>query len=633
MAGANLTRDTPPPAHRQPFLGAAFCNGISRFRVWAPQTRRVDIELDPAEGAAGLTMTAAPDGYFIAESCDLLPDRLYKYRIDGNAPLPDPCSRFQPHGPHGASQLIDIESFQWTDQSWRGRPLAGQVIYELHIGTFTAAGTLDAAIERLTYLRDLGITIIELLPLATCPGKFNWGYDGVSLYAPAQYYGDHNALKRFVDRAHASGIAVILDVVYNHLGPDGNYLKCFSPHYFSSKYRTEWGEALNFDGPLCVGARDFVINNAKYWLRELHLDGFRLDATQSMFDDSDVHIVAQLVSECRAHVAREVIFIAENEPQRGEQLLSPALGGFGLDGMWNDDFHHAMRVALTGSSDGYFRDYAGKPQELLSAVKHGFLYQGQFYQWQQKMRGSPLRHIPRFSCVHFLQNHDQVANTGVGERLHKLISTRRCRAATALLLLGPQTPLLFMGQEFCASNPFMFFADHAPDLRRIVHRGRLKFIGQFATYATDAMQALIRDPGDERTFHDSKLNWDDVTTHAPMLLLHKELLRIRREDPVISTHAGADIDGAVLSDSAFVLRWFAKNSEDRLLIINLGVEVFLEPAPEPLLAAPMDRSWQLMWSSEEPRLGGCGAVSPVSSDARWRLLPECAVLLSAPRKG
>jgi maltooligosyltrehalose trehalohydrolase len=503
------------------------------------------------------------------------------------------------------------------------------VIYELHVGAFTREGTFAAAIDRLDHLRDIGVTMIELLPIGEVAGRWNWGYDGVQPFAPYHVYGRPEDFKRLVDAAHARDLAVILDVVYNHLGPDGNYLNCFSSHYFSRRHRTEWGEALNFDDDHCLGARDFIIGNAKYWLREFHVDGFRLDATQSIFDTSEPHVIAQLIGECRTETARDIVFIAENEPQRGEQLLPAERGGYGLDGMWNDDFHHAIRVALSGSRDGYFRDYTGRAQELLSAVKRGFLYQGQYYYWQDKPRGSPLRDVPRHACVHFLQNHDQVGNTGVGDRVHNHVSPRRYRAATALLLLSPQTPLLFMGQEFLAANRFMFFADHQPTLREVVYRGRREFVGQFQAYATAAVQAEIRDPGEQRTFLESKLDWQECERNVAALALHRDLLRIRREDRIISRSAELEIDGATLSESSFVLRWFADDGNDRLLLVSFDRELRLDPAPEPLLAPPLDRQWQVIWASEEPRYGGAGAIDPVSSDGRWRIPAECAVLLEA----
>lgn len=620
--------DCIPSVDREPFLGAVHRDGVTRFRVWAPDAGRVEVCVEHPQ-ALTIALEPARDGYFIGESTLVAPGALYKYALDDAGPWPDPCTRYQPHGPHGPSAVVDPSTYRWQDRSWRGARIERQVIYELHIGAFTPEGTFAAAAERLPHLRDLGITMIELLPIAECAGQWNWGYDGVSCFAPYHHYGEPDDLRRFVDRAHASGIAVILDVVYNHLGPDGNYLKHYSPHYFSETYRTDWGEALNFDAEPCRGARDFVINNAKYWLEEFHIDGFRLDATQSIFDASRPHVIAQLIDECRAAAHRDIVFIAENEQQRGEHLLPQSQGGYGLDAMWNDDFHHSMRVALTGSRDGYFFDYTGRAQELLSALKRGFLFQGQYYFWQRQQRGSPLRNTARHACVHFLQNHDQVGNTGIGDRLHTYVNPSRYRAATAVLLLGPQTPLLFMGQEFLASNRFMFFADHKPELRRVVHEGRREFLRQFDAYATEAVQSAIRDPGDAKTFVDSKLDWNEAHTHAAALRLHTDLLRLRREDSVIARAAELDIDGAVLSESAFVLRWFANDGNDRLLLVSFDRELRLIPAPEPLLAPPLHRSWQVLWASEDPRYGGFGVIDPVSNDGRWRIPAECAVLLQA----
>lgn len=613
---------------RDRLLGANYEDGATRFRVWAPDAQRVVAHI-AAPGPLTLALEPTQDGYFEVTTSQVGPGALYKYSIDDAGPWPDPCSRYQPDGPHGPSEVTDITAHRWRDAGWRGAKLAGQVLYELHIGTFTTAGTFEAAAERLDYLRDLGVTMLELLPVSECPGRWNWGYDGVQFFAPYHVYGKPDDLKRFVDAAHARGLAVILDVVYNHLGPDGNYLDRFSPHYFSTRHRTEWGAALNFDGPHCHGAREFVIGNALHWLREFHLDGFRLDATQSLFDASKRHVLAELISECRQATDRDIVFIAENETQRGEQLLPESQGGFGLDGMWNDDFHHCARVALTGSRDGYFRDYTGRAQEWLSAIKHGFLYQGQFYAWQQRLRGSPLRGVPRHACVHFLQNHDQVGNTAVGDRLHILTNPACYRAATALLLLGPQTPLLFMGQEFLASSRFMFFADHQSELRRLVHAGRRESLAQFAAYASDAIQAAIRDPGDEQTFLDSKLNWDEARTHTAALALHTDLLHIRRNDPVIAQAHRLPIDGATLSECAFVLRWFTQDGNDRVLLVSFDRERPLDPVSEPLLAPPRHKRWQLAWASESPRYGGLGVIDPLSHDGRWRIPGHCAVLFNA----
>jgi maltooligosyltrehalose trehalohydrolase len=612
------------------FLGALRIDGATRFRLWAPDATRVEVVLENSNERLNLSRSA--DGYFTGEFKKISAGSLYKYAIDGKGPWPDPCSRFQPEGVHGPSMVIEADRFEWTDSKWQGAQLAGQVIYEMHIGTFTPEGTFDAAIGKLEYLRDLGVSMLEIMPISECPGRWNWGYDGVQLFGPYHVYGDHDAFKRFVDAAHARGIAVILDVVYNHLGPDGNYLKCFSPHYFSKRYKTEWGEALNFDDEFNEGARDFVINNALYWLREFHLDGFRLDATQSIFDSSAQHVIAELTTRCReAAKPRNIVFIAENEPQRSEHLRPVEQGGYGLDAMWNDDYHHTAKVVLTGHRDGYYFDYNGKAQEFIAALKHGFLYQGQYYAWQKQPRGTPTTGLPAHSAVIFLQNHDQVGNTFIGDRIHSIAAAACYRTMITLTLLAPQTPMLFMGQEFASSNRFMFFADHHAELAKLVHNGRREFMLQFRAYADPAAQALIRDPAAESTFEDSKLNWAEVETHADAFALHKDLLQLRRTDPVISQQAADALDFAVLSDRAIAMRWFDAQHGDRLLIVNIDQELCFAVMPEPLLAPPSGQDWKLMWSSEDVRYGGHGIAHPNEHGRKgvWRFQGRCAVLMRA----
>ena len=573
-------------------------------------------------------MKRASSGYFVLDTQDAKPGDLYRYRIDDKGPWPDPCSRYQPDGPHGPSQLVAPHSYEWKDANWQGIKLHGQVIYELHIGTFTQEGTFDAAIERLAWLKGIGITLIEVLPIAEFPGRWGWGYDGVQLYAPFHHYGDHDGFKRFVDAAHAMGLGVMLDVVYNHLGPDGNYLRCFSDHYFSSRHKTEWGEAWNFDAEYCQGARDLIVDNARYWVREFHVDGFRLDATQAIYDDSERHVVAEMVERARKEAGtRSIVIIAEDEPQRSEHLSKSGQDGWDLDGMWNDDFHHATAVALTGSRDAYFHDYTGRAQELLSSVRRGFLYQGQHYHWQKKPRGSPLRRQPAQACVHFLQNHDQVGNSYSSLRVHLFANPGRYRALTALFLLGPQTPLLFMGQEFHSSQPFHYFIDHNPELSGLVWKGRREYLNQFRIYETDTAQAKILDPADENTFKSSKLDWDEAERFPHIVELHRDLLHLRREDLVIAAQDWTRLDGATLSEHAFLLRWFDDEHGDRLLLVNLEQDLVLDPAPEPLLAPGYSQHWQIAWSSEEPKYGGSGTYRPVDDVQRWRLAGNSALLL------
>jgi maltooligosyltrehalose trehalohydrolase len=448
------------------------------------------------------------------------------------------------------------------------------------------------------------------------------------MFAPSHCYGDYDAFKRFVDRAHAYGLAVILDVVYNHLGPDGNYLAHYSPYYFSERHTTEWGQPLNFDGEHNHAVRHFVIANACEWVREFHLDGLRLDATQSIHDDSELHLVAELITRVREVAApRKVIVVAENEPQHATHLLTSEQGGMGLDAMWNDDFHHSAQVAATGRREAYYLDYAGLAQEFVSAAKHGFLYQGQFYQWQKKHRGQPLA-TPLSSCVVFLENHDQVANSLYGKHLSQFTSPARYRALVSLLLLMPQTPMLFMGQEFNSATPFLYFADHVAPLKHEVTAGRQQFLSQFASIATDASLARLNKPDAAASFEKCKLDWNELPRQRNWTQLYTDLLRLRREDPVIAAQALNGIDGAVLTQHCFVLRWFDDEQGDRLLLVNLGAEVPVQPSPEPLLASPHRRQWTLHWCSEHPDYGGIGAVNPLTAQG-WRLPAESAALFTA----
>lgn len=590
-----------------------------RFVVWAPERGRVELRLETPDSPRTLALQPAGKGYF-SVTARAPEGARYGYLVDGEGPWPDPCSRSQPDGPHGLSALVDTAAFAWTDSAWRGLTLPGQVFYELHVGAFTPAGTFDAARAELPRLATLGITVIELMPVAEFPGRFNWGYDGVQLFAPFHGYGEPAALARFIDAAHAQGIGVILDVVYNHLGPDGNYLGKFSPYYVSPRYANEWGDALNFDGPHSHGVRSFFLENARYWIGQFHFDGLRLDATQSIHDSSAPHILAEIAAAARAAAAgRSIVLVGENEPQDLRCLHAPSQGGFGLDGLWNDDFHHAARVAATGRHHGYFTDYRGSAQELISATKRGFLYQGQWYRWQGKRRGTPVTDEPAAAFITFTQNHDQVANTFDGQRLHRLTTPALERALTALLLLAPQTPLLFMGQEFAASTPFPFFADHGAALRDAVHEGRRDFLAQFPAYAAADARARIADPADPATFESAKLSAAQLPAGAQVTQLYRDLLTLRRNDAVLKRQDRFALDGAVLGERAFALRWSGGAADgDRLLVVNLGAALDLAVVPEPLLAPPVDHDWRCVWDSEEPRYGGSG-IAPVHEQGRWNL--------------
>jgi maltooligosyltrehalose trehalohydrolase len=578
-----------------------------------------------------LDLNRESDGYFSGILAGIAAGRLYRFRLDGSqTTYPDPASRFQPAGPHGSSCIVDPGSFRWTDQSWPGVNAQGQVIYELHIGTFTREGTWQAAAAQLPELAALGITLIEVMPVADFPGRFGWGYDGVNLFAPTRVYGEPDDFRDFVNRAHAVGLGVILDVVYNHLGPDGNFLKCFADEYFTDRYKNEWGEAINFDGPRCAPVRQFFLSNAAYWIDEYHLDGLRLDATQQIFDSSEDHFLAELGRRTRlAAGARGIYLVAENEAQQ-VQLIEPGKrGGYGLDAVWNDDFHHSAHVSLTGYNEAYYSDFQGSPQELLSAVLRGFLYQGQRSAWQKKPRGTPTWGCQPCSFVVFLDNHDQVANSARGQRCHQLTSPRQFRALTALLLLGPATPMLFQGQEFAASSPFLFFADHQGQLGELVRQGRARFLSQFPSIADRAVQALLPDPGQPETFHRCKLEWTERLSNSEIYNLHKDLLKLRHEDRILQRAAHHRLEGAVLVNQILVLRYLSDGGQDRLILVNLGRDLNYDPAPEPLLAPVSGKSWQMLWSSEDPRYGGSGAV-PWDREQRW-CFPGHATVVLAPR--
>lgn len=603
--------------------------GGAHARVWAPACRSIDFVTEPSHGRRSVVqpLKRDADGYFTGAIPGVDAGTRYWFRLDGSRLRPDPASRYQPDGPHGPSEVVDPSRFAWTDDDWRGPAPDGQVLYEMHVGTFTAEGTWAAAAEQLPELAALGITVIEMMPVAEFAGRYGWGYDGVNLYAPTRLYGTPDDLRAFVDRAHAAGISVILDVVYNHLGPDGNYLAEFSPDYFTAKYENDWGAALNFEGP--AAARAFFVENAGYWIDEFHLDGLRLDATQDVFDASDEHVLASIARRAReAAGTRRVYLIAENEPQDRILVRRRSEGGFGFDALWNDDYHHTARVALTGRREAYYTDYTGTPQEFVSCAKYGFLYQGQWYAWQKKRRGTAGLDYPYRSTIAFLENHDQVANTGFGRRLHQMAGPGRYRALTALTLLGPWTPLLFQGQEFSSSAPFLYFMDHRGELRTSVCEGRREFLRQFPSLAGSAVDPWMASPADEDTFRKCKLDFAERQAHADAYALHRDLLALRREDPVLAAAGSGRVDGAVLASEAFVLRYFGDDAGDRLLVVNLGCDLELRPVPEPLLAPPEGARWTLVWGSESPEYGGEG-IPPVDVNREWRLTGESATFWKA----
>lgn len=603
-------------------VGAEIVGDGVHFRVWAPDHERVAVVID---GDRNEPLNAEADGYYSGLVRGIGEGTRYAFRLDDDTTLyPDPASRHQPEGPHGASCVVDPTSYRWGDASWSGITLAGQVFYEMHVGTFTRAGTFDAAREKLSHLADLGITCIEVMPLADFAGDFGWGYDGVNWFAPTRLYGTPDSFRRFVDAAHALNLGVILDVVYNHLGPDGNFMPAFAKAYYSKKHGTDWGQGINFDDAGSAAVRECVIANARHWIEEYHLDGLRLDATQDIKDVSETHVVKAIVDAAReAAGKRSIIVVAENEPQDTTLVRT-----YGVDAMWNDDFHHTALVALTGRREAYYTDYKGSAQELISAAKYGFLYQGQRYAWQKQRRGGAALDLEPSTFVSYLQNHDQVANSANGARMSTLTSPGRLRALTALLLLGPGTPLLFQGQEYMATTPFLYFADHSGELGDGVRKGRADFLKQFPSIATRPMQEALRDPTLRSTFEASCVDWDERARSTQAIALHRDLLTLRRE--FVPTR----VDGAVLGHECFVLRLFGKAvADDRLLIVNLGPDLDLTPAPEPLLGLGQDRKWRTLWSSDDIRYGGLGSNIIDDDDRGLRVPSHSAVLLSSDPRG
>jgi maltooligosyltrehalose trehalohydrolase len=600
-------------------IGAEVAGNEVSFRVWAPRRRHVGLML---ENDKTLAMKAEADGYFRLDLGSAANGTLYRFVLDGvSEPAADPASRFQPDGLRGWSRVVDHTCYEWQDKGWKGVRPDRQILYELHIGTFTPEGTYHAAAGKLASLKDIGITCLEIMPLNEFSGDFGWGYDGALPYAPTRLYGEPDDLRAFIDAAHAEGIGVILDIVYNHFGL-GDRFRDFCPDYFTERHSNEWGSSINFDGENSAGVRAFFASNARYWIDEYHFDGLRLDATQALNDGSDEHIIAVVGREARAAApGRSIYLVAENEPQDCRLVRPPCDGGYGLDALWNDDFHHSAMVALSGKREAYYHDHGGQPQEFVSAAKYGYLFQGQRYDWQDAARGRPALDTRADQFIHFLQNHDQIANSGTGQRIDKLASPARLRAMTALLLLGPQTPMLFQGQEFGASAPFNYFADHPGELGEVVRQGRIDFLRQFPSLCDPEFERQMALPSARTTFETCKLDWGERAANSMVVDLHRDLIALRNRLP-----ATEKVDGSVLGDQMFLLRFFATAPEnERILIINLGTDAAIVSAPEPLLAPPDGLQWEMEWSSEDLKYGGRGK-RPLDLQSRSTISGECAVL-------
>jgi maltooligosyltrehalose trehalohydrolase len=604
------------------------------FRVWAPKAGRLDLVLEHNAPRKRQTFHSleAEEGGFFSGTANAGAGARYRFCVNNNL-YPDPASRFQPDGPHGSSCIVDPMRFKWSDSQWSGPAtsgLKGQVIYEMHVGTFTKEGTWHAASQQLEELARIGITVIEMMPVADFPGKFGWGYDGVDLFAPSHLYGTPDDLRAFIDRAHSLGLGVILDIVYNHFGPDGNYLGAFSDDYLTRGNENEWGDSINFDDRNSEAVREFFITNGCYWIEEFHFDGFRFDALHAICDRSTEYIISEVGRAARkAAGSRSIILIAENDRQEAKMVRPRGEGGDDLDGMWNDDFHHSAVVALTGRKQAYFCDYRGTPQEFISAAKYGFLYQGQALSWRKALRGSSTFGIPPEAFVCFIENHDQIANTGPGERVCLQTSPARYRAMTALLLLGPWTPLLFQGEEFGASSPFMFFADIGnASVRDAIRKGRAEWLAPFLSLTEEEALTTLPAPDDPEVFARCKLDFSEREKNRQVYDLHSDLLKLRREDSRFRQQIPYGIDGAVLGTTSFVLRYFSKENDDRLLLVNFGERRVLHPASEPLLGPPPGCTWETLWTSESSRYGGAGSPTiATATSEQWVLPGEATVAL------
>jgi maltooligosyltrehalose trehalohydrolase len=511
-----------------PSLGVWQEAGGTRVRVWAPAVNRVELAV---EGGARYALDRTADGYHEAAIASLPAGTRYRYRLDGDVLLPDPASRSQPDGVHRPSAVVDASAFGWHTAAWAPPDPDRIVLYELHVGTFSPEGTFAGAAARLDHLLDLGVTAVELMPVADFPGTRNWGYDGVSLFAPARCYGTPDDLRRLVDRAHSLGLWVVLDVVYNHLGPDGNYLRAFAPQYFTGRHQTPWGEAINLDQPESEHVRRFLIENACHWVNEYRIDGLRLDATHALVDDSPRHLLEELTDVVRASVAPRAVWIsAEDHRNLATMLRARDEGGWGLDAVWADDLHHQLRRATAGDSEGYYADFSGTAVDIATTIRQGWFYTGQPTVRDGEPRGTDPAGLAPRAFVVCLQNHDQVGNRALGERLHHQIEPAVWRALSALLLFVPETPLIFMGQEWAASSPFLYFTDHNPELGRLVTEGRRREFRHFSAFSSPEAAARIPDPQARTTFERSRLDWNETGAdeHATVLDLYRRWLGVRK---------------------------------------------------------------------------------------------------------
>ncbi|ALP53918.1 malto-oligosyltrehalose trehalohydrolase [Candidatus Tenderia electrophaga] len=565
--------------HSMPFGAQLLDMGGVRFRLWAPAAQRVELCLIEGEAETRLPMTRQDEGWFEWVTEQAGNGSRYRFRIDAGMHVPDPASRYQPEDVHGPSEVVDPRAWAWQDEAWLGRPWQEAVIYELHVGSFSPQGNYAAIQARLDTLVELGVTAVELMPVADFPGRRNWGYDGVYLFAPDSQYGRPEDLKALVEAAHARGLMVFLDVVYNHFGPEGNYLHAYAPQFFTERHHTPWGAAINYDGKHSHWVREFFIHNALYWLAEYHLDGLRLDAVHAIIDDSQPDILTELAERVQRHFGnqRQIHLVLENDRNAAHYLRRSANGRpEHYVAQWNDDIHHALHVLLTGEGEGYYMDYAPHPlPHLQRCLSEGFAYQGEASAYREaQARGEASAHLPATAFVSFLQNHDQVGNRAFGERIAALTDDKRLRAALSLLLLAPAPPLLFMGQEWNSSQPFPFFCDFGADLAEKVVEGRRNEFAHFPEFNAPAARERIPDPMAEATFNQAILDWQarHSPDHQPWLTLHKELLALRHAEVIPRLHnlVGGAAATTTWAGQGLRVDWSLGDGAGLALLANLG---------------------------------------------------------------
>ncbi|MGK7866134.1 malto-oligosyltrehalose trehalohydrolase [Falsiroseomonas sp. E2-1-a20] len=593
-------------AHSMPFGAAPVPGGGARFRIWAPSHQVVCLVLGDA--AEVLPMQAEAGGWHMLLVEAAAPGTRYRFVLPDGLRVPDPASRFQPEDVHGPSEVIDPAAHRWTDAAWRGRPWSEAVVYELHIGTFTPEGSFRAAIAKLDHLVALGVTAIEIMPIADFPGARNWGYDGVLPYAPDSSYGRPEDLKALVQEAHARGLMVLLDVVYNHFGPEGAYLHAIAPQAFTDRHATPWGTALNFDGADSAPVRDFFIHNALYWIEEFHLDGLRLDAVHAIIDDSPTHLLEELAQRVRAAVPdRPVHLLLENEENQASRLRRDAHGApLQYTAQWNDDVHHVLHVAASGEQAGYYADYHGDTERLARALAQGFAFQGEVMPYRGHARGEPSAGLPPTAFVAFIQNHDQIGNRAFGDRLTHFAPAEAVRAVAAVSLLLPQVPMLFMGEEWAAAQPFPFFCDFGPDLAEAVREGRRSEFSRFPEFADPASRERIPDPLSEATFASAKLRWEDAAKppHADWLAWYRDVLAVRHAE-IMPRLSGIQRGGTyrIVGAGAVEIRWALADGGALLLAANLSADPASGFSPSTgrgiWQQGELPGPWSVRWSIED----------------------------------